>query len=85
MGLIFLRRWGLLGVGGDRGFNCHQWTALPARACDSEMAGRSALSAEASDSSFLIDALSFSLFLGCREVHGGRAEVGHVAGDMGGR
>ena len=85
MGLVFFRRWGLLGMGGNRGFCCHQRRALPGWAYGSELARRSAVGAEASASSFLIDALPFSLFLGCREVHGGRAEVGGVAGDVGGR
>ena len=71
--------------GGDRGFCCHQKTALTARVGSWEMAGRSAASAEVSASAFLIDALLFSLFLGCRQGHGGQADVGRITGDVGSR
>ena len=49
-----------------------------------EVTGRSAVGAEASALALLVDALPFGLFLGRREVHGGRAEIGRVAGDVGG-
>ena len=84
MGLVFSRRCGLFGREGDCSFRCHQRTALLAVACGSEMTRPHAVGAEASASFFMIDAVPVSIFLGCREVLGGRAEVGRVAGDVGG-
>ena len=84
--LVNFRRCGILYPGGgDHGFCCYQRTVLTAQADTSEMAGRSAVSAEASALTFLVDALPFSLFLGCREIHEGLAEVGLVTGDVGDR
>ena len=88
MGLVFSCRWGLLFTGrhGHEGGFCHgQWATLAVWAGHTEVPGRSAAGAEASAPELLIDALSFGLFLGCQDVHGGRAEVGQVAGDVGGR
>ena len=87
MGLVFSRRWSLLFLGrhGREGGFCHgQWTELAAWASRTEVTGHSAVGAEASAPALLIDALPVGLFLGRREVHGGRAEVGRVTGDMGG-
>ena len=88
MGLVFSHRWGLLCTGrcGREGGFCHgQWTTLAAWAGREEVTGHSAVGAEASAPALLIYALAVGLFLGCRTVHGDRAEVGGVVGDMGSR
>ena len=59
--------------------------ALAAWAGRAEVTGHFTVGAEASAPALLIDVLLFGLFLGCREVHGGRADVVRVAGDVGGR
>ena len=87
MGLVFFRRWGLLDTRrrGREGVFCHsQWMAFATWARRTEVTGHSAVGAEASAPALLVDALPFGLFLGRREVYGGWAEVGRVAGDVGG-
>ena len=88
IGLVFSRHWSLLFSGrhGREGGFCHgQWVTLAVWPGRTEVRDRSAVGAEASAPGLLVDALSFGLFLGRRKVHGGRAEVGRVAGDVGGR
>ena len=88
MARVSFRRWCFLDTKRCRheGGFCHsRWVTLPARAGSPEVTGCSAPRTETSASAFLADALPFSSFQGCREIHGGRAKIGRVAGDMGGQ